>query len=104
MLEALGVVSTARLFSGLHHHLMELLRDLTPEDSSRPTLAGSWTVRDVAVHILDGQARRLSFQRDLFPPAPPDSPVEEYKHKLSMKTSRRKEMPLSSIGCSPCVA
>ena len=62
MLEPLGVVSTARLFSGLHHHFMELLRDLTPEDWSRPTLAGSWTVRDVAVgvqrakgHLPDGQ-------------------------------------------------
>ena len=79
MLEPLGVVSTAHLFSGLHRHLLELLRDLTPEDWSRPTLAGSWNVRDIAAHILDGQVRRLSFQRDLFPPVLPDGPVEEYK-------------------------
>lgn len=57
---------------------MELLRGLTPEDWSRPTLAGSWTVRDVAAHILDGQVRRLSFQRDRFPPVPSDGPIGDY--------------------------
>jgi len=65
--EELGIVATAHLFPGLHRQLMELLRGLTPTDWSRPTLAGAWSVRDVVAHLLDGQVRRLSFQRDRLP-------------------------------------
>jgi hypothetical protein len=52
---------------------MELLRGLEPDDWLRPTVAGSWRVRDVAAHLLDVQLRRLSFHRDGHPP--PDPPV-----------------------------
>ena len=58
--------------------MMELLRGLVPEDWSRPTLAPAWTVRDVVAHLLDGQVRRLSFQRDGLPQVPPDGPVDGY--------------------------
>jgi uncharacterized protein (TIGR03083 family) len=57
---------------------MELLRGLSPEDWSRPTLAPLWTVRDIVAHLLDGHVRRLSFQRDQFPEAPPDEPITGY--------------------------
>ncbi len=57
---------------------MELLRSLAPQDWSRPTLAHGWTVRDVVAHLLDGEIRRLSFQRDGFPMTPPDSPVDKF--------------------------
>jgi uncharacterized protein (TIGR03083 family) len=57
---------------------MELLRGLAPEDWSRPTLARAWTVRDVVAHLLDGEVRRLSFQRDRLPVTPPDGPMEGY--------------------------
>lgn len=77
-MKPLGVVATAHLFSGLHQHLMELLRDLAPQDWSRPTLAGAWTVRDVVAHLLDGQIRRLAFQRDGLPMTPPEQPIEGY--------------------------
>ena len=30
-----------------------LLRGLTPEDWEKPTIAGSWIVRDVVAHIVD---------------------------------------------------
>ena len=33
-------------------------------DWNRPTVAGAWTVRDVAAHLLDGDLRRLSLERD----------------------------------------
>ena len=77
-MEILGIITTADLFPGLHSHLMELLRCLAPYDWSRPTLAHGWTVRDVVAHLLDGELRRLSFQRDGFPMTPPDRPVAEY--------------------------
>jgi uncharacterized protein (TIGR03083 family) len=57
---------------------MELLRGLSREDWSLPTLARGWTVREIVAHILDGQVRRLSFQRDRHPLTPPDGPVAGY--------------------------
>lgn len=63
---------TAGLFRGLADELVSLLRSLEPSDWDRPTLAGSWRVRDVAAHLLDGELRRLSLHRDrMAPPAPP---------------------------------
>jgi len=44
--------------------LIELLRDLHPEDWDRQTLAPAWKVRDVAAHLLDTVLRKLSMVRD----------------------------------------
>jgi uncharacterized protein (TIGR03083 family) len=77
-LEPLGVVTTAPLFYGLHKHLMELLRGMTLRDWSRPTLARAWNVRDVVAHLLDGDVRRLSVQRDRLPSTPPEISVTNY--------------------------
>ena len=57
-------IETAHLFPGLHDHLMTLLRSMPREGWLRPTVAGGWRVRDVVAHLLDGQMRRLSIQRD----------------------------------------
>jgi uncharacterized protein (TIGR03083 family) len=71
-LEPTFVVS---LFPDLHGELMRLLRSLSPADWERPTRAGGWSVRDVVAHLLDGDCRKLSFQRDgLLPPSGADGP------------------------------
>ena len=57
-------VDTAPLLVPIHRELVALLRGLTRGQWLRPTTAGSWRVRDVAAHLLDGQLRRLSFHRD----------------------------------------
>ena len=36
-------------------------------------------MKDVAAHLLDSDVRRLSYQRDKAPMAPPESPVESYR-------------------------
>ena len=49
-----------------------LLRGLEADDWGRPTVAGSWRVRDIAAHLLDNDLRRLAAHRDghrLVPPA-----------------------------------
>jgi Mycothiol maleylpyruvate isomerase N-terminal domain len=63
-LEPLAPSDTAALFAPLHGELMTLLRALASADWERPTVAGSWRVRDVAAHLLDGDLRKLSGQRD----------------------------------------
>jgi hypothetical protein len=58
------VRNVAHLFAPLHLELMQLLRALQPDAWNRRTVAGSWTVRDVAAHLLDGDLRKLSSHRD----------------------------------------
>jgi hypothetical protein len=66
---ALPPVATAHLLAPLHAELIALLRGLAPGQWLLPTAAGTWRVRDVAAHLLDGQLRRLSFHRDRLPRA-----------------------------------
>ena len=57
---------TVDLFPILEGKLIEVLRCLRHDDWMRPTLAKHWTVKDVASHLLDGNLKRLSIQRDGF--------------------------------------
>lgn len=67
-----GPIFTVGLFPELERKLIELLRCLRHDEWSLPTLAKQWTVKDVAAHLLDGNLKRLSMQRDGFfgSPAP----------------------------------
>ncbi len=44
--------------------LIELLESLSPDDWEKQTIAPKWKVKDVAVHLLDGNLRHLSMLRD----------------------------------------
>ncbi len=67
-------ILTGPLFTPIHDELMSLLRSLTAEEWLAPTVAGTWTVRDVAAHLLDTALRRLSMHRDDHtPPVAPDA-------------------------------
>ena len=59
-------ILTVELFPILEDKLIELLRCLRHDEWQRPTLAKHWTVKDVAAHLLDGNLKRLSIQRDGF--------------------------------------
>ena len=63
-LQPLPDLDTAPLFAPLHAELLALLRALPPSAWDAPTVAGSWRVRDVAAHLLDGQLRVLAAHRD----------------------------------------
>jgi uncharacterized protein (TIGR03083 family) len=75
MTPAIGTPIDVRLlFRPLDKQLISLLQSLDPEDWNRPTVARLWTVKDVAAHLLDGNIRLLSIQRDRYygevPPVP----------------------------------
>lgn len=59
-------VLTVDLFPKLSRELMVLLRGLARQDWERPTACASWSVKDVAAHLLGGNIGRLSFGRDGF--------------------------------------
>jgi uncharacterized protein (TIGR03083 family) len=67
------------LFCQIHGELLSLLRNLSGDDWSKPTAARMWTVKDVVAHLLDSDVRRLSYQRDKAPMAPPEAPIENYR-------------------------
>ena len=68
----LGPTDTRPYFRPASAALVALLRGLPAEAWDRATVAGSWRVRDVVAHLLDGALRRLSFHRDRQPPPIPD--------------------------------
>ena len=53
-------ILTADLLAPLNEELVSLLRSVRDDEWNAPTAAGSWTVKDVAAHLLDTAMRRLS--------------------------------------------
>jgi len=75
-LEPLTPVDTRPLFRPVSKALVALLRSTSNDAWNWPTVAGSWTVRDVVAHLLDTTLRRLSFHRDGMAPPPPPRNIE----------------------------
>lgn len=59
-------IDTRHLFKPLQKELIALLKSLNEEDWHKQTVAKAWKVKDVVSHMLDGQLRVLSMQRDRF--------------------------------------
>lgn len=57
------------LFPEVLAELLALLSELTVEDWVRPTACSSWSVKDVALHLLGDDVHILSSQRDEHAPA-----------------------------------
>jgi uncharacterized protein (TIGR03083 family) len=57
-------IQTLHLFPKLDENLIEVLRELTPEEWFKPTLARQWCVKDIAAHLLDGNIRTVAMLRD----------------------------------------
>ena len=71
-LEPIPPTDTRAFFRPLSAEFVAAIRALPDEAWARPTVAGSWRVRDVLAHLVDVSARRLSFHRDRHPPPPFD--------------------------------
>ena len=73
-LEAIPPTDTRAFFRPLSAEFVALIRSLPDDAWTRPTVAGTWRVRDVLAHLVDVSARRLSFHRDRHPPPAFDGP------------------------------
>ena len=78
MFEPLSPVDATKLFREVDEALIPLLRSLEPDDWDKPAV-GSWAVRDVVAHLLDGAVRRLSLDRDRHHPPPPEHDLADYQ-------------------------
>lgn len=58
-------ILTAHLFAPLNEELVDLLRGLSADEWNARAV-GTWSVKDVAAHLLDTSLRRLSAQRDRY--------------------------------------
>lgn len=78
------MINTIHLFPRLDNLLFEILRSLSQADWNRPTVAGSWTVKDVAAHLLDVTMRDVSIYRDGYMgPAEPFEDLVTYLDNLN---------------------
>ncbi len=102
-LQPVGPIFVAHLFAELHQLLVALLRGLEEEQWESPTVCGSWTVRDVAAHLLDGDLRRLSFQRDGLPLLQPDEPITGYHSLLRFLDQLNADWVRAARRLSPAV-
>jgi hypothetical protein len=59
-----GPILITHLIPALDQKLVKLLETLSPEDWKKQTIAPKWKVEDVVLHLLDGNIRTLSVQRD----------------------------------------
>lgn len=57
-------IAVVALLPELDKKLFKLLDGLSAEDWEKQTIAPKWKVKDVAVHLLDGNLRTLSILRD----------------------------------------
>lgn len=53
-------ILAAHLLAPLNDELVALLRGIQGDEWHAPTIAGTWTVKDVTAHLLDTSLRRLS--------------------------------------------
>lgn len=89
------------LLPPLHAELLALLRRLGDGDWNKPTVARAWSVKDIAAHLLDGDLRRLSIQRDKMPLPQPEAPVENYGDLVSFLNQLNAEWVKAAKRLSP---
>jgi hypothetical protein len=91
-LRRLDPTDCGALLAPLHAELISLLRGLSNADWQRPTVAGSWRVRDVVAHLLDIDVRRLSFHRDSRAlPVPQELPPQSYAEQVDFLNALNRE-------------
>jgi Mycothiol maleylpyruvate isomerase N-terminal domain len=71
-------IQVVDLMPQLDAMLFRLLEALSPQDWNRQTIAPKWQVKDIAVHLLDGNLRALSMLRDGYDGVQP-GPINSYE-------------------------
>lgn len=102
-LTSLAPIDARSYFRPVSGSLVVLLRGLSPDLWDRPTMAGSWLVRDVVAHLLDTTLRRLSFHRDGMRPPPPPSAIASERDFVRFINDLNAQWVVASKRLSPRV-
>ncbi len=85
------------LFPFERQELLTLLASLAPEAWARPTIAGEWTVKDVAAHLVADDLGRISSGRDghRVPWVPAEEPLKAFidRRNAEWVTAMRRVSP-----------
>lgn len=71
-------IETLHLFPLINKELIFFLKQLSPGDWQKQTVAKKWVIKDVAAHLLDGNYRRIALHRDGWS-VPADIPILSYQ-------------------------
>lgn len=82
MMKSPGPILITHRIPELDQKLIELLETLSPADLKKQTIAPKWKVEDVILHLLDGNIRILSIQRDGYFGVPPEN-IKSYDDLLA---------------------
>ena len=77
-MEKPSIIDVRRLFPELYSELILVLERLSSEEWNYSTSSSKWNVKDITAHLLDGDLRRLSFQRDGLIPQTPKNEIKNY--------------------------
>jgi uncharacterized protein (TIGR03083 family) len=78
--------------------LLELLAGLSAEEWTRPTVAGSWLVKDIASHLLGGDLGNLSRRRDGYVSS---RPIDGYRQLVDFVNALNHDWVRASQHLSP---
>lgn len=95
------MIQTLHLFRPLNQELLERLRSLAPTDWSRATVAGSWTIKDVASHLLDGNLRVIALYRDGW--QLPSEAISDYNQLVSYLNRLNADWVVATRRLSPAL-
>lgn len=90
------------LFHSLDAALVDLLKSLTDEEWEAQTVAKHWKVKDVVAHLLDGNLRTLSIQRDGYIGEKPEN-VKSYQDLVAWLNQLNADWVKASKRLSPKV-
>jgi uncharacterized protein (TIGR03083 family) len=94
-----GAIVVVDRFAPLRRQLLELLAALREDDWARPTAAPSWSVKDLASHLLAGDVGMLSRRRDGF--RPPGTVVGAYSELVNLVNRLNEEWVVATRRLSP---
>ncbi len=90
------------LFHSLDAKLLELLKSLSEEEWQAQTVAKRWKVKDVVAHLLDGNLRTLSIQRDGYVGEKPEN-INSYRDLVGWLNQLNADWVQASKRLSPNV-
>jgi hypothetical protein len=90
------------LFYKIDEKLIEVLTSLSDDDWNKQSIAPLWTVKDIAVHLLDGNIRTLSMARDGYFGVQPEN-VNSYQDLVDYLNKLNAEWVIALKRMSPKV-
>jgi hypothetical protein len=97
---ALEPIIITDLFYKIDQKLIEVLQSLSEDDWNKQTIAPLWTVKDIAVHLLDGNVRTLSIGRDKYIGAPAEN-INSYQDLVAYLNKLNADWVLAMKRMSP---